>query len=290
MREPGDGAVERIQFLLERNRVDAAKSLVGEALAKAPNEPTLQYFSACIDYAEDRNGDALATLDKLLGETPHYPAARELRFDVLEEQGRHAEAEQAILELLRDYPEESDYYAKYAMLMLQTHHLDKAARLAEEAMRLDPQNILALLVSTLCALIMEPSPVVQERLAELLRSHPEAEASARTLILVLHQNGKEGDALRIAQELLRANPGSQELVELVVELQLASHWSMWPLLPFVRHGWLASAVMWMLAVGSLMLLARSPVASLAPVAAILWLVFVVYSWTWPAVLRRHLKS
>lgn len=58
----------------------------------------------------------MATLDRLLGMAPHHPAARELRFDVLEEQSRHAEAEQVIIALFREYPEESDYYAKYAML------------------------------------------------------------------------------------------------------------------------------------------------------------------------------
>ncbi|MEJ0038471.1 MAG: hypothetical protein WDO68_20730 [Gammaproteobacteria bacterium] len=55
--------------------------------------------------------------------------------------------------------------------------------------------------------------------------------------MALTQQGRNREALRIAQELLRNQPDNPHYLSLVRELKMQTHWTMLPLYPMQRWGW-----------------------------------------------------
>jgi predicted Zn-dependent protease len=202
---------------------------------------------------------------------------------------RYADAERVILDLIREWPEEADYYAKYAILMLQTLHVEKARALAAEALRLDPDGEDALIASALSAYVTDPSAEAEQRLRELVRRYPSSAQTLRVLVDVLVQRRRFHEALVLAREILRANPHDEALVDAIVALKVNTHWSMKPLWPVLRFGWAGSAGLWACFIAATTILRRSPYESWVGPIAIVFLAYVVYSWVYPSMLTRLMK-
>jgi tetratricopeptide (TPR) repeat protein len=290
MSEPVQSAVEtvaQVDGLIERRRVAQARTLLERSLAQHPEHVELLLRGALLDHLQDDEEAARRTLQSVLAKEPDHAGARRLLFSVLLELGHLEEAEQVILGLLHDHPESPPLFASYALLMLRTLHLDKAQRLAREGLRLDPEDAECLFALALCELVESPSDNASAALPELLHQSPEHAQTLWLLSASLRQQGRLRAALRVAQELLRSEPDSPPYLALVRELRLATHWSLLPLYPMLRWGWAGSALVWGGAVLMLAVARRLP-----PVAAatllVLWLAYVIYSWTWPALLRRRL--
>ena len=110
------------------------------------------------------------------------------------------------------------------------------------------------------------------------------------VVAVLTEQGRSKEALLIAQEVLRQAPDSQGLVDTVIALKTASHWSMIPLRPFQKWGWGASIAVWFVMV----ILIRAAenagyTAQFFPIVVV-FLAFVVYSWVWPPILKRIMRG
>jgi tetratricopeptide (TPR) repeat protein len=284
-----DQVMQQVEVLLERRRTSQARALLKPALAAHPDHTGLLLQSAWTDYLEDRNGEALTTVRQVLVAEPQDQSARLLHFELLLEQGDNAEAERTIIELLREYPEHAHYYGRYAQLMLKTLNIQKSQQLALEGLRHDPDNAECLGAQTICDFIERPGSTTSQGLQQLLVRHPQ---SIRTLLLVvvaLEQRGDRREALSIARELLRAQPDNEGLVDMVKQLRLATHWTMWPLWPVVRFGWTGSVVIWLLAVFGLNALRRTD-ADLAGTIGLVVLAYVAYSWIWPPILKRLLRA
>jgi tetratricopeptide (TPR) repeat protein len=281
--------MHQVAGLLERRRTSQARALLKPALAAHPDHTGLLLQSAWTDFLEDRNGEALTTVRQVLLAEPKNPSARLLYFELLLEREDNAEAERAIIELLRDYPEHAHYYGRYAQLMLKTLNIRKSHQLALEGLKYDPDNAECLGAQTICDFIERPGSTTSQGLQQLLVRHPQ---SIRTLLLVvvaLDQRGDRREALSIARELLRAQPDDENLVDMVRQLELATHWSMWPLWPVMRFGWTASVAIWLLAVFGLNALRRSD-PELAGTLGLVVLAYVAYSWIWPPILKRLLRA
>ena len=276
-------------MLLERRRLDEARALIAGGLQTSPADPDLLFLHGFADYLDDRNDEAEKLLAQVLAIEPRHEGARGTLHHVLRADGRLAESEAILLDLLNDYPEEADYYAWYSLMMIETAHFAKAEKLAAEAIRRGPDDEDPLIASATCASVLHPSNESRERLAELVRRYPN---SRRTLVLLaaaLAARGKSAMALEIFQELLRSDPHDEELVDTVVSLKAATHWSTLPLWPVRRFGWAGSAGMWVIFVA----LGFLVVPLLAPSAAFVFFVvivtYVVYSWTYPTLLRWLLR-
>lgn len=278
--------IQQAWGLLERRRFDHARRVIGEGLRRFPNDDEVLLLAANLDWIEDRLDAARDTLQQLLRSDPEHYGARALLAKVLRERKDFAAAERLWVELLQDEPEHADWYAEYAQVMLDTLHVEKARALAAEGLRHDPENPGCLFVHALTDVIASPSGR-SESLVTLVREHPDHTRAAVALVVSLSQQRRNREALRIAQELLRADPARQDLVELVRELKASTHWSMLPLYPMQRWGWGGAVAVWVGGAFLLLPLARqflSPGA--AGVVVGLWLGYVVYSWVWPSAIRR----
>jgi tetratricopeptide (TPR) repeat protein len=281
--------MQQVEALLQRRRVDQARALLKPALSEHPEHAGLLLQSAWTDYLDNRNDDALATVRQVLLSDPKDESGRLLYFELLLEREDNADAEQVIIELLRESPEHAHYYGRYAQLMLKTLNFDKSRQLALEGLKYDPDNAECLAAQTVCDFIERPGKATSEGLRQLLIHHPQ---SARTLLLVvvsLEQRGQRREALKIAREVLRAQPDNEGVVGVVKQLRLVTHWSMWPLWPVIRFGWSGSVAIWLLAVFGLNALRRSD-SELASTIGLVVFAYVVYSWVWPPLLKRLLRA
>jgi tetratricopeptide (TPR) repeat protein len=282
---PRDDLLSHCDLLIERRRLDQARALLAPALKAAPDDEDLLHRFAIIDYLDDDDEAAAATVQRLLSLAPSHYGGRILHAEILEHRNQFADAEGVWLGLLRDYPESADLYASYARLMLDTLNLTKAQRLAAEALRLEPENDSGLFVMATCDLIQGRPGKHSRHLETLVREHPENVRTTIALIFALQDRRDWAGALRLARELLRSQPTSEPIVELVRELEVETHWSMRPLYPMRRWGWGGAAAVWGVAMVALHALGNEPVAAAVGVS---WLAYVVYSWVWPAQLKRFL--
>lgn len=277
--------IAEIEILLERRRIAQAKTRLSMALQRFPNNPELLFQAAFADYLDDNNEGARACLQQLLNQDPENVRARHLLFELEMENNNFSSAEQLIIQLLHDYPEEASFYGRYADLMIRTMNLQKARALSLEGLKYDPEDTACLLSHSLCDFIERPSNETSQSLQTLLRNDPK---SIHTLTLVVAAKEDRGDhrgALLLAQELVRARPDNASLVEMAAEFTARTHWSMLPLWPMLRWGWSASIAIWLGSVAIIQILLRIMPAA-AGIFAVIFLIYVVYSWAWPPLLRR----
>ena len=280
--------IAQSDLLIERHRLDQARALLAQALKANPDDEELLHRLALIDYLEEDHGAALDTIQRLLSRTPSHYGGRCLHAAILERRKQLADAESVWLGLIRDFPESADLYASYARLMLSTLNLTKAQRLAAEALRLEPEQDAALFVMAMCDLIAGTKGQRSHHLETLVRERPENAATMITLILALQDRSDWRGALRLAQEILRSRPTDADYVDLVRELKVETHWSMVPLYPMRRWGWAGSFGMWLAGIVGLNVLSRVVAPPVIITLGLLWFVYVVYSWVWPAQLKRLL--
>lgn len=278
--------VTRVHWLIDRQRFEQARSLLGEGLASFPSSAELLYLSAFVDWAQDRLEPAEEALHSLLGLSPAHFGGRVLLARLLAERKKPGEAEELWIALLRESPEEPILYGGYGELMLQSLNFDKALRLAEEGLRHEPENNHCLYVAAVARLIDGKGLGENQPLATLVASHPEHLRAGTTLVVALQSAGRQHEALRISQELLRSQPDSPQLLENVRILKAATHWSMLPLYPIQRWGWSAVLGLWVVFAFGLPALAPGLPPGVRLGITYFWLAYVVYSWVWPRLLRK----
>lgn len=286
--QPGSAAAfaEQAFYFIERRRLNDARRVLKAGLSQYPHDADLLFHSAQTDWLDDRNAEAETTLRQVLVSNPHHAPARQLLADVLVERGQLADAERLLISVLRDYPESAGLYGRYARLMLRTLHLEKAERLALEGLRYDPDDRECLLAQALCETVRNGGGT-NRGLEKLLVAHPESLSSVHALVVALTNSGRVSEAHRVAQGAMRADPSNEHLVELVRELRIQNHWSMKPLWPLQKWGWGASIALWVGAVVTFRVLDKAA-PDLAFPAALLWIGYAIYSWVWPALIRKVL--
>lgn len=274
-----------IQQLLERRRFDRARQLLGPALAAEPEDVDLLGCAALIELADGRTAEAEELAERLLASSPRDRTGREVLFQVRDEQKRYPEAEALLLDLIRDHPGDGGLLGRYSLLMLETLHVAKAEKLAAEALRLAPFDDHARIASLLCATVQGRKDTARGELERMVRESPEAQTTSYMLLTSLVDGKRFHGALRVAQELLRADPQDEELVETVIEMKAATHWTARPLWPILRYGWAAAGAAWIVVMTAAVLLSKSPYFKIVIPLAAAYLLYAVYTWTWMRVLR-----
>ena len=275
-----------LQELSARNRTAQMRVILQRVMPQHPDHHDVLYYLAQVDWLEDKDEDALATISRLVERYPESYWGRMLLFRVLGGLNRRGEAETVILEMLREFPEDALLYGRYSILMLESMQINKAGELAARAIAIDPDEETALMASVLHQLLTDPGEPATQRLAELVSRYPEAVSTALMVVAVLSEQGQNKEALRISQEILRQSPDSQDVVDLVISLKTASHWSMVPLKPLQKWGWGASIAIWFVMVVLLRNVEGTPFEPFAFPILVVFLAFVVYSWVWPPILKR----
>jgi predicted Zn-dependent protease len=279
--------LQHAHALIERRRFPQARQVLNSGIQHFPQSSELLYLCAFVDYSEDQLAAADETVNTVLAQDPQHYGARTLRGEIYETQKRYPEAEQVWIDLLHDYPESPDCYASYADLMLRTLHLEKAERLTQEGLRLEPSHRQCLYIASLIHVIQGRSRTESnEHLQQLLQEHPERIHSLQALVVVLDERGDSKGALRIAQQLVAIRPDSQQFVDLVRALRRQNHWSLLPLYPMKRWGWGGAAVVTAIGILVVRVAGQTLPHSAAETVGFVWLGYVIYSWVWPGILNK----
>lgn len=279
---------DTISRLIELRRYDLARNELSQAIKNDPSDADLYHLSAYLHWLRDETEQGIEVAHQGLALDPHHEGLRYNLFNLLEENREYAEAEQVIIELIRENPRDVDYLRGYAQLMLFTFHLPKAEKLVHEALRIAPDDansrILAILIDISRGKITDS----EHTLAELVRDHPDSEHVARILLISLIEKKKFRAAQHLAQELLRNNPDDPNLVEAIVELRSATHWSAWPVWPLTRFGWPAAIGMWL---GFIGLRRLDDVLHFSWFGYVVWIYlgWCVYTWIHGPIIKRWLN-
>ena len=105
-------------YFIERRRLADAKRVLKDGLSQFPQDPDLLYYGAQVEWLDDENDAAEATVRQVLSVAPEHAPARQLLASLLAERNQFADAEVLLIGLLRDYPEDAGLYGRYSRLML----------------------------------------------------------------------------------------------------------------------------------------------------------------------------
>jgi tetratricopeptide (TPR) repeat protein len=277
-----------VDLLLSQKKTRAARSALEPILAEHPNDPDVHLRLARAAAIEDDNRSAREHLELVLGELPGSEEARFLLAAIELDEKNFGEAESTILDLLRNNPRNARYLAFYGRVMLLSLHIEKARRLAEEAIRISPESSEALILNALVGVVQGDRNLKEDALQELLRSEPDGEQVLAVLFYALVQDNRDREALRVGAELLRLDPSDEKFIEALIALKVSTHWSMVPLYPMIRWGWGGSALVWGFSIVLLPLVTKQS-SLLGAAAGAFYLAYILYSWIYPSLLRRWFR-
>ncbi len=275
--------IHQISELVERRRIDSARSLLGTVLPKNPDNVDLLEQALWVDWLDDENDAARTTVGHLLELDPDNFAARYALVQLERSVDNFVDAERVLVDLLRDYPENDTLYTVYARIMLETFNIDKAEKLAVEAQRRNPDSLDSMAIQAQCAFIREPGAEQQARLERVLQEHPDQIQTTILLVQRLIDLGKNDQAYELSRTLAVSQPDNPHLIEMADELRYASHWSLKPLWPMQKWGWGASVAIWL---GAVIFFRTDVLPGYQGPIAIALIAYVIYSWVWPPILKR----
>ncbi len=285
MNNPDELAHEAHRWM-ERGQWQRAREALRRGLEQAPEDLDLLYARARLAFLTESH-DALDSARDVLALAPEHTGARLLMARIHAEQGRQAEAERLLLDLLRESPQDTGLLCHYAFLLLRAGQLPKARALASEAARLAPEDLLVLSTLALLDLAEGRAPKDMAALGKMLDLYPEAEATLRTLAFSLAERMQLAAAREAAALLVRRSPHDADVVRLAAHIAYLGHWSMRPMYPLLRWGWAGSFGLY----GGFIALTTLGRGLLPPpllfAVTLAWLTYAIYSWVYPPILKRQ---
>lgn len=280
----------QIHALIDRERYQQARKIVGEALSRCPDDEELVYLASYVDWALGRVDDAEKSLQHLLQLNPGHRGGRVQAARLLSSRGNTKGAERAWIELLSEEPENADFHGEYAELELGQAHYLKAIELTKEGLGHQPDHEHCLYVAAIAKVLQYGQLDDNVELGALAREYPARARSAHAVVLALEKKRKYRDAYEVSRQMLLSYPESPEWLHNVRAFKALSHWSMLPLYPFQRRPWLASimayVVMSLLIAVTVMIVPE--MSSEAKQRFLwVWLGYALYCWIWPPVLRNN---
>jgi tetratricopeptide (TPR) repeat protein len=201
-------------------------------------------------------------------------------------QGAYAPAERALLDALALDPQDPWLLCQYADLCVTVDQTDKAGRLLARAAELAPDDP-AVHAGRIQLAYARGDDRAAERLArEFLGRHPDHPAALAMHGGIAVERGRVGAARRSFGQAVAHRPDDPDYAEAAWETRVYAHPLLLPLRPLYRLG----IRLWLIAVGSIALLnlAGLPVAAFA--VAMTWLVYCVWSWVAPPLVRRLVRG
>lgn len=230
-----------------------------------------------------------AHLEQTLRLDPSAVRPRVLLFMLELAEQRFAQAEPIVIALTREFPREPDYLAMHADLLLRRVDLSQSRELATKALALDPEHLDATRVKLVLDVISSEHPAHDGHLAALRDKNPNDQQVLVNLFHALVERRHFDEAKRLGQQLLHIQPNNQGVRDALLDLRIFTHPLGLPLYPLRNAGWLVSGATWLMAIAGYKAISNVS-ETLAVFFAATCLCFVVYSWLYPALMRRWLKA
>lgn len=288
MKEDLEKNIAHIDHLISVSRFEEAIRLCNAQLLLDPENEDILYYLAFSLYSQDKLEDAESVGGKFLGLYPDSFLALIINFFILRARQKFSAAELLIIRLIRDYPERAGLYAHYSNLLAQNFQFEKAKKLIDEGFRLDPENEEVLVAD--CLLATAQGKVPGRSLSELVKLHPDQIRTCMLLAHTLVKKGRNKEAFQIYREVFIAYPESQDIQDNLIALKVNSHPLSWILFSADRFGTMGPVLTWIVAIGTIYGLRSLGYEDLAGTLSIVWLGYLVYSWTVPSMLESWYKK
>lgn len=272
-----------IMHYIDMGRYESAIHYAKEALADEPDDGYLHYLLGVCYYQLDRYEEAEEQYELAQKYDYNMEIISEMRGNLYTETGRLKDAETAYLETLRLNPNNAEAHAGYAYLMGKSGHKKKSDLLIQKALQLDPTNSSVLRINHLLRLA-DSNKEEQVRSLERFVNHADSDAAVHVQagLNALYSN-KEKQAKEYFRQAFLIDPTSQSLLDILESLDRHTHPLLLPLTWVDRLG--GPAVIWVVAIGSLILTNALGWSKLTIGIGSIYFIFVLYSWTAVGILK-----
>ena len=242
------------------------------------------HCAALIDL--DRDREAVAAAEAGLQLDPEDTTLLRLHALACGNAGDLAMAERSLLSALAEDSGDPRLLAEYAILLARGAQLDKAARVLDEAERLDPLDGRVVAARGIVAYLGGDDSTTKKRAEQLLATDPDARPGHLLRGAVLSSRGSARAARRHYETAARLDPSDAAVVAAAHDARRVAHPMLWPIYPVIRFGamrtWLGFIVLAGLAFAS-------HVKALVAVVIVGYLFMVVYSWTVAPLFVRYMR-
>ncbi len=139
-----DPRVTRVGVLMEQNRFAEAEKILAELLADYPNDALYLYLLAEVCLQQDKHEKAGHFADLALGINPDDSDLYYVKSRIAADQEKMDVAEKFIEQAIGIDPRDANYFAFWASIKLVRKQYGEALEIANRALELDAENLLAL--------------------------------------------------------------------------------------------------------------------------------------------------
>ncbi|WP_203363404.1 tetratricopeptide repeat protein [Bacillus sp. REN10] len=252
--------------------IDLVKEEMDQHLENGRIWYILGYSHYVLNHYEEAEGHLIEAIR--LGYEPEM--ALYILAHVYMETERWVESEKAFLESLRLHPNNASIHAGYATLMKKTGHHKKAKALIEKALELDPEDPQALRSHYL----LEGRNGNREQQVLLLERYMQSADSDLAKVIHLGLDAIFRNRVKEAKDYFRQaylmNPHDQELLELLEDLELASHPLYAPNRLIERVG--GPGMFWLIGIGLTFLLSALGFTTASVICLFIYVTIAISSW------------
>lgn len=275
------------QHYINIGRYEQAEDMLLSLLSESPNDALLLYYMAWCQFGKEEYNEAFEYCQQALQNGYAAEKCNYLFGKLYAEIKQYKKAEEHYLEALRENPLNADALASYAMLMLKTGHNNKASRLIDEALKIEPENELALRNKYYMKLAhnkREEYYALLERI--LIQSDSEVKKYISVGLAELAEKKYKSSRENFRQAFL-LEPTNLDLLEVLRDLDRQVHLIFMPMRLVGKLG--GPAVIW---IGAMILIMGSyglGLYQLGSIFAIIYVSFCVYSWVAPLLYKLFVK-
>jgi Flp pilus assembly protein TadD len=235
----------------------------------------------------ERHDDALRAAREGLTVEPESVELLDVAADAAAELRDFEEAERLRLAALRLDPDDPQLLAGYAMLLARCRQLDKADRVLARAESVDPDDP-AVMAARAAVAYFKGDDRSSRRHGERLLSEWDPDHPAGHAFAGLHhaRRGSAGRAQRHFESAARYDVSDHELADVAREARIDAHWSLLPMRPITRFG---PGPVWLVSIAVMGALFALGLQTAALVWALVYIAYVVYTWTIAPLARKLLE-
>ncbi|WP_372364947.1 tetratricopeptide repeat protein [Candidatus Uabimicrobium sp. HlEnr_7] len=277
-----DQNFQKIEDCLSIGQYDVAKKLIHEMLSLLPDSPKLYCYLTRLFLAKNNLVEAKEACETALRLDPEYVDAKLYLGNIYMYDHQHCKAEEIYLAILHLYPEEPYLYLMYSHLMYKTGHLEKAQKLLERCLQINPEydDAHAALASVLAERKNFFSSLQHGKKGVELS--PTGDISHYSLGISFYSMGRPFKARHHLREALRLDPNDSGTEKAFLQADFATRWLS---LPVYYFSWICDKIpgeqftLWAIFVAAFYVLPMLGVhEKVVIITALAYLGIALYSW------------
>lgn len=293
-----DTHLDRAGVLLQQGRYAMAEQELRARLVQQPEDPVAHALLAlCLSY-QDKHEAASAEAGQAIHYGPDHAFPHYAMGTVLLRRNRFAEAEASAREAIRLDPYDADHFSLLASIHLAQRRWRQALDASTQGLELDPEHAQCKNLHAMALVKLGRKAEAGIALEGALARDPDNALSHANQGWALLHAGRHQDALGHFREALRLNPEMEWARQGIVEALKARHVAYGLMLRyFLWMSRLSARAQWLVVIGAWLaykavtelLTSRPELGPIALPVMVLYLVFVVLTWTADALFNLLLR-